>query len=483
MREEKEQKYLVRSDAWRLHAGEGMPIRQGYLSTDPDRSVRIRVTPNEAFVTIKGGNGLSPGHGLNRAEFEYDIPISDAAALLDSVCRKPIIEKTRYSVKVDGFEWEIDEFRGENRGLVLAEVEADSDAGPTKPEWIGDEVSSDSRFQNANLIDNPFSKWGGQRNEEEPEFHFKRGESIREACLRILLSEIDSALRQLADPSAASNEEAIHEARKSVKKIRATLRLIQPALGKSYRAANEQLRDVGRTLSSLRDAHALSESLDALTQHSRLREVVIQDLHQVLDDLAKQRQQEAQDPEAWNAMRSKLQFVEKEANDWSIPDHSDFSGIADGLRRRFRRGRKAFEQACDHPQSEQLHEWRKRVKDHWYHMRLLRKSWPEVFDGYIAALDQLETALGDDHNLVLLEQFLANQSGASGSEEALEALRTAIRDRREELLGAARESGRRIYSERAGVMLKRTARAWKAWHRDKDEDSCPTELAARTEAK
>ena len=168
---------------------------------------------------------------------------------------------------------------------------------------------------------------------------------------------------------------------------------------------------------------------------------MIQDLHHALVELAKEQQQEAQEPEVWNAMRSKLQSLEKEVNDWNLPDRSDFSGIARGLRSAFRRGRKAFQQACDHPRSEQLHAWRKRAKDHWYHMRLLRKSWPEVFEGYIAALDQLETVLGDHHNLVLLEKFLSEESGTSGPAEALEALHTALRDRREELLRTARQPG------------------------------------------
>jgi len=163
MGQEKEYKYLVRSEAWRHQAREGVRIRQGYLSTHPDRSVRIRVSSNQAVVTIKGHNHTSAGEGLNRAEFEYMIPLADAEELLASVCAKPVLEKVRYRVKVDGCEWEIDEFEGENYGLVLAEVEvtADSAAAVVKPEWIGDEVSSDDRYQNANLVDNPFSKWSG----------------------------------------------------------------------------------------------------------------------------------------------------------------------------------------------------------------------------------------------------------------------------------------------------------------------------------
>ena len=178
MNEEKEHKYVVRSDAWRPQVEEGVHISQGYLSTDADRSVRIRATENEAVLTIKGQNENSRGNGLNRTEFEYDIPLSDAAELLASVCTKPILEKTRYRVRVDGCEWEIDEFEGENRGLVLAEVETDSEAPKVKPDWVGEEVSSDDRFQNTHLVQNPFTAWTGKRDGPEPQFHFKRARAF-----------------------------------------------------------------------------------------------------------------------------------------------------------------------------------------------------------------------------------------------------------------------------------------------------------------
>lgn len=474
MAQEKEHKYVVRSDAWRRQIEDGVHIRQGYLSTDPDRSVRIRVTEEEAVLTIKGQNGNSSGNGLNRAEFEYKIPPSDAAELLDAVCTKPILEKTRYRVSVDGLEWEIDEFEGENRGLVLAEVETDSELPEEKPDWVGEEVSADDRFQNANLVQNPFTAWTGKRDGPEPQFHFKRGESVREACVRIMVGEIDNAVSQLGNTSPAPGKEAIHEARKSVKKVRATLRLVRPSVGKAYRAANETLRDVGRTLSSLRDAHALSDSLDAVARDSEVDEGMLQQMHQQLNDLAEERYRQVEEQKGWDEMRDKLSSIKREIQDWNIPDDSSFSNISEGLKTAFRRGRKAFEQACDDPQPELLHEWRKRVKDHWYHMRLLRKSWPEVLDGYIAALDRLETALGDDHNLVLLDQFISEHADGSEWKEASGALCTALRKRREELIDSARAIGHRMYAERTGVMATRVKRAWTAWHHEK-HDVCVSE--------
>ena len=155
MGNEVERKFLVKGDSWRVGA-KGTLYRQGFLSTVKERTVRVRVAGEKAFLTVKGKS-----RGISRAEFEYDIPREDANAMLDSLCEQPIIEKVRYKIDVGGSLWEVDEFHGENAGLIMAEVELpDENAEFVKPEWIGDEVSDDARYYNANLVSNPFSKWG-----------------------------------------------------------------------------------------------------------------------------------------------------------------------------------------------------------------------------------------------------------------------------------------------------------------------------------
>jgi adenylate cyclase len=150
---EVERKFLVRSDEWRVGA-KGRVYRQGYLSTDPDRTVRIRVI-DRGYVTIKGR-----ARGLVRAEYEYPLPASDANEMLDRLCLRPLIEKSRYRVPHAGHVWEVDEFFGENRGLLLAEVELADPGEPFEmPDWVGQEVSGDPRYQNANLVKRPFSRW------------------------------------------------------------------------------------------------------------------------------------------------------------------------------------------------------------------------------------------------------------------------------------------------------------------------------------
>ncbi|RLC06474.1 MAG: adenylate cyclase [Deltaproteobacteria bacterium] len=149
-----ERKFLIKDDAWRALA-EGTHYRQGYLNSTKERTVRVRTINDKGFLTIKGITT-----GATRAEYEYEIPHAEATALLDDLCEKPIIEKNRYKIDFAGFVWEVDEFFGENQGLIVAEVELESeDQAFEKPEWIGEEVTGDPKYFNSNLILNPFAKW------------------------------------------------------------------------------------------------------------------------------------------------------------------------------------------------------------------------------------------------------------------------------------------------------------------------------------
>ena len=148
-----ERKYLVKGEAWK-ELGEAVLYRQGYLNSRKERVVRIRTMGTKAALTIKG-----IAVGATRLEFEYDIPLDDCNQLLD-LCEQPLIEKTRYKIPYGGLLWEVDEFHGVNDGLVVAECELESEDQPIdKPEWIGDEVTGDSRYFNSNLVASPFTKW------------------------------------------------------------------------------------------------------------------------------------------------------------------------------------------------------------------------------------------------------------------------------------------------------------------------------------
>ena len=153
MGKEIERKFLVDGDAWR--ESEGTLYRQGYLSTVKERTVRIRVAGDKAMITIKGVT-----QGATRSEYEYGIPLGDAEEMLDTLCEKPLVEKRRHKVEAEGLTWEVDEFLGDNAGLILAEVELEDEQQKfERPSWIGREVTDDVRYFNANLVRHPYREW------------------------------------------------------------------------------------------------------------------------------------------------------------------------------------------------------------------------------------------------------------------------------------------------------------------------------------
>jgi adenylate cyclase len=149
-----ERKFLVSGRGWK-QAGRGRRFRQAYLSTEAQRTVRVRVVDDRAWLTIKG-----PTEGISRLEFEYPIPVEDAERMLQALCLKPYIDKTRYHVSHGGHVWEVDEFHGANSGLVVAEIELQSvDETFERPDWLGREVSDDPRYFNASLVAHPYKDW------------------------------------------------------------------------------------------------------------------------------------------------------------------------------------------------------------------------------------------------------------------------------------------------------------------------------------
>ncbi|HEY8606129.1 MAG TPA: CYTH domain-containing protein [Noviherbaspirillum sp.] len=149
-----ERKFLVRGDAWKRLAP-GVLLRQGYLSSSAERIVRVRIEDAAATLTIKGRTT-----GATRGEWEYPMPLEDARVLLDTLCERPLVEKFRYRIPIGGMMWEVDEFLGENAGLVVAEIELTSeDQSFDRPEWLGEEVTHDSRYANASLLRHPYCRW------------------------------------------------------------------------------------------------------------------------------------------------------------------------------------------------------------------------------------------------------------------------------------------------------------------------------------
>lgn len=154
MAKEIERKFLLTGDQWK-NLAEGTHYRQGYLNSIKERTVRIRTINDKAYLTIKGITVSA-----TRAEYEYEIPHADCMEMLDGLAERPIIEKNRYKIPYGGFIWEVDEFLGVNEGLVVAEIELESeDQSFDKPEWVGEEVTGDPRYFNSNLVANPYTTW------------------------------------------------------------------------------------------------------------------------------------------------------------------------------------------------------------------------------------------------------------------------------------------------------------------------------------
>ena len=155
MANEIERKFLVKGEFKNL-ASKETRIVQGYLSSIPERTVRVRIKGDKGYITIKGIGNTS---GATRYEWEKEIPASEVEELL-KICEPGVIDKTRYLVKVGNHTFEVDEFYGENQGLTVAEIELSSESEDfVKPEWIGDEVTGDTKYYNSMLMKNPFTKW------------------------------------------------------------------------------------------------------------------------------------------------------------------------------------------------------------------------------------------------------------------------------------------------------------------------------------
>lgn len=154
MATETERKFLVKGSDWRQAAASKV-LKQGYIADDTRVAVRVRIAGDDAFLTIKGAKS-----GISRLEYEYAIPVTDAEEMLTRLCQRPIIEKTRYTLDHEGLEWIVDEFAGDNAGLLVAEVELEREDQPVPlPDWAGEEVTDDPRYLNVNLVKHPYRSW------------------------------------------------------------------------------------------------------------------------------------------------------------------------------------------------------------------------------------------------------------------------------------------------------------------------------------
>lgn len=277
-------------------------------------------------------------------------------------------------------------------------------------------------------------------------------ESFR-ACMHEELAEATTRLRDEFD---ADPIEAIHEARKSLKKARALLRLVRPGLGKRvYRRENGTLRDAARLISGARDADVLVETAERLAERyaGRLPAGEFDGLLEHLRAAATASRAATAAGEGRGEAVAALDGVAGRIDVWPL-DGCDWTTVAAGMELAYARGRVAFAEADADPTVERLHDWRKRVKDYWYHQRLTTPAWPGVLGAQAEEAHQLSELLGDDHDLAVLADLLGGDRSLAPDPTGLLEL---VGERRGELLAGARHLGALLYAERSGAFGRRTA--------------------------
>ncbi len=298
-------------------------------------------------------------------------------------------------------------------------------------------------------------------------YRLKRGEPVPEGIRRIVQEEIDSASEQLSN--GKKRDEAIHESRKSLKKIRGALRLVEPELGRVYSAENARMRDLGRQLSEIRDATAILEVFDGLLEKYKgaLQSEAFAAIRRGLEKSKRETEQALHIDKVVGRALSALRALGKRAGNWPLKKDG-FQAIAPGLQNRYRRGRTSMGVAQDDPTPENYHEWRKRVKDHWYHVRLLENLWTDVMQAHEGSLKNLETWLGDDHNLVVLRSKLEDKNGEYGDEKEIQLFLALGDQHQRELRENAMSLGQRVYEQKPRQLTRDWSKLWDAWHQQPD---------------
>lgn len=286
---------------------------------------------------------------------------------------------------------------------------------------------------------------------ESRAYRLEEGEPLPEAVGRVARGRIDHAIDELRGKTDSTPEEAVHEARKDMKKLRALLRLTRGELGKDTVAReNACFRDAARELAGTRDSDVMLATLGALELPAghgwELRKLI----------QAGQARDGADDREAGSRRAvAILKEARKRVDGWPL-ERDSFDALGDGLERTYRRGRRDFEAALAAPTVEALHEWRKRAKELWYHQALLRPLWPPVMEAVGDEAHALSDRLGDDHDLAVLAAWVRENA------EPDPELFGAVQGRRAELQREAFELGARVYAEKPRAYRRRIKRLWTA---------------------
>lgn len=297
-------------------------------------------------------------------------------------------------------------------------------------------------------------------------YRLERGESVIAGLKRVLRDEIESAGTQLLSGKKTGRDEAIHEARKSIKKSRAILRLVSAELGGAYPRENARLRDIAGRLSEFRDTFAIIETFDDLKKKYKIE--TRNRLRRVRAGLAKKRKEAGRERAvgivldyAAAALAKAAQRVEA----WPL-ETDGFAALGPGLEKTYRAGRSALRLVRIDPRPEIYHELRKRAKDHWYHIRLLEGVWTGVMTAYEKGLKDLETWLGNDHNLAVLRERIVAEPAFYGEREDIDLILDLIDKYQKELREHSLSLAERIYEEKPRAFIRRMKHLWDTWRQE-----------------
>jgi CHAD domain-containing protein len=276
-------------------------------------------------------------------------------------------------------------------------------------------------------------------------------EPLPEGIVRIARGRIDHAVDELRGKTDSTPAQAVHEARKDLKKLRALLRMARGELGEStFARENACFRDAGRELAAARDTDVMLDTLKALELSSGLG----WELRKALQAQGARNGDGGREAAAAGVV-TRLREARARVDDWPLQRDS-FGALRDGLERTYRRGRRDFRAVRADPSVEALHEWRKRVKELWYHHRLLRQIWPPVMQAVGDQAHELADRLGDDHDLAMLADWVREHTDADSE------LFDAVDRRRAELQADAMTLGARLYADKPSGYVRRLHRLWKA---------------------
>ena len=299
-------------------------------------------------------------------------------------------------------------------------------------------------------------------------YRFRLDDSVARNVRRIARKEVESAADLLRTARPNERDHAIHEARKSVKKVRALLRLVARPLGKTYRAENQHFRDIGRQLSHLRDAAALLEMFDDhFAQRNGDRPANSPQtaaIRSVRRTLALDKRAIASSPDTQTLIEqvaSALSASVARVSDWPLPGEG-FEALTPGLRKTYLRGRRAFAEALKNPSVLTYHNFRKRVKDHWYHVRLLADLSPETMQARAGQLKKLENDLGDDHNFAVLRARIEDQPQHYGGRKSVAHFLSLMDIQQQRLQSEAVTLAPQIYGHKPKLLVAEMARFWEA---------------------